>query len=125
MRSLKVIGLVSAITLGLSACGDSLKTKEELSKLSYKEFAIDFCTTAMSANLEQLELMADEKYVKQMRSLSTDDEFDRITAGVECSDVTLTKKTKRSVDYTIAKFSGKTGLVIAITKKDGFYSAGT
>ncbi len=124
MRLIRVTGFVSIMVLGLSACGDSLKTKEELSKLSYKDFAIDFCTTAMSANLEQLELMADEKYVKQMRSLSTDDEFDRITAGVECSEVTLTKKTKRGVDYTIAKFGGKTGLRIAITKKDGFYSAG-
>jgi len=106
----------------LTACSESLQTKEELSKLSYKEFAITVCEAATTANLEQLKAISDDKFFNQMQRMSKKNEFSEFVDNIDCSDVTMTEKTKGSKAFTIATFGGKAKFRIAINKKDGFHS---
>ncbi len=122
MKLLKVTGLVSMMVLGLSACGDSLKTNTELSQLSYEGFANTVCEAITSANFEQLKPIVDKKFFKQMQRMSKKKEFSEFTDNVDCSEVTLAEKSKGSKKFTLATFDGKAKFRFAIIKKDGFYS---
>lgn len=122
MKLIKVAGSVSLMLLGLSACSDSLKTQTELSELSYEGFANTVCEAVTSENFEQLKPIVHDKFFKQMQKLSRKKEFSGFVDNIDCSEVTLTEKTKNRKNFTLATFSGKAKFRIAIIKKDGFYS---
>jgi len=122
MKLLRVTGLVSIMVLSLSACGDSLKIQEELGQLSYEGFANAMCEAITSANFEQLKPNVDDKFFKRMEKISKKDEFSDFVDNVDCSEVTLTEKSKGSKKFTLATFGGKAKFRFAIVKKDGFYS---
>lgn len=122
MNFLKVTGLVSVLTLSLSACSDSFKTNEELSMLSYEDFSNTVCDAIVSANFEQLKPIVDDKFFKRMKKMSNNNEFSEFVDNVNCSEVTLTERTKGSKKFTLATFSGKAKFRFAIIKKDGIYS---
>mgnify|MGYP006145822041 CR=1 FL=1 len=122
MKFLKVIGIASFVSFGLSACGDSLKTQKELSEFSYEEFANTICNAITDANLEQLKSNVDDKFFKRMQKISNKDEFSDFVDNIDCSEVTLTEKSKGSKKFTLATFGGKAKFRFAIIKKDGFYS---
>jgi len=119
---LKVTGLVSVLTLSLSACSDSFKTNEELSTLSYEDFSNTVCDAIVSENFEQLKPIVDDNFFKRMKKISKKDEFSEFVDNVDCSEVTLTERTKGSKKFTLATFSGKAKFRFAIIKKDGIYS---
>jgi hypothetical protein len=122
MRLIRVTGLVSMMVLGLSACGDSLKTKAELSKLSYEGFANTVCEAVISSNFEQLKPIIDNKFFKQIERMSKKNKFSEFVDNVDYSEVTLTEKTKNRRNFNLATFGGKAKFRFAIIKKDGFYS---
>lgn len=122
MDFLKVTGLVSVLALGLSACSDNLKTKEDLKHYSYADFSTTVCEAIKDANSEQLALIADKKFVASMKKLSRQKEFSEFVDIIDCSEVTLSEHTKNRKVFTIATFAGKAKFQIAIIKKDGFYS---
>ena len=122
MNFLKVTGLVSVLTLSLSACSDSFKTNEELSTLSYEDFSNTVCDAIVSENFEQLKPIVDDNFFKRMKKISKKDEFSEFVDNVDCSEVTLTERTKGSKKFTLATFSGKAKFRFAIIKKDGIYS---
>ena len=122
MKFLKVTGLVSVLTLSLSACSDGFKTNEELSLLSFEDFSNTVCDAIVSENFEQLKPIVDDKFFKRMKKISKKGEFSEFVDNVNCSEVTLTERTKGSKKFTLATFSGKAKFRFAIIKKDGIYS---
>ncbi len=122
MKLLMVTGVVSSMILSLSACSDGFKTNEELSMLSYEDFSNTVCDAIVSENFEQLKPIVDEKFFKRMMKISKKDEFSEFVDNVDCSEVTLTERTKGSKKFTLATFSGKAKFRFAIIKKDGIYS---
>ena len=122
MKLLMVTGVVSSMILSLSACSDGFKTNEELSMLSYEDFSNTVCDAIVSENFEQLKPIVDEKFFKRMMKISKKDEFSEFVDNVDCSEVTLTERTKGSKKFTLATFSGKAKFRFAIIKKNGIYS---
>lgn len=122
MNFLKVTGLVSVLTLSLSACSDSFKTNEELGLLSYEDFSKTVCDAIVSENFEQLKPIVDDNFFKRMKKISKKDEFSEFVDNVNCSEVTLTEGTKGNKKFTLATFAGKAKFRFAIIKKDGIYS---
>ena len=122
MRLFKITGVVSMMVLSLSACGDGLKTQKELSEYSYEGFANTICNAITDANLEQLKPNVDDKFFKRIQKISKKDEFSDFVDNVDCSEVTLTEKSKGSKKFTLATFGGKAKFRFAIIKKDGLYS---
>lgn len=119
----KMLLTLPILALSLSACSDDLKTQEQLSQLSYEEFANTICNAIADENLGQLKPNVDDKLFKDIQKASKKGELADFTDGVDCSEVTLTEKSKRSKKFTLATFGGKARFGFAIIKKDGFYSA--
>ncbi len=117
----KMMLTLPLLTLSLTACGDSLKTQKELSELSYEGFANTICNAITGTNLEQLKPNVDDNFFKRMKKISKKDEFSDFVDNIDCSEVTLTEKSKGSKKFTLATFGGKAKFRFAIMKKDGFY----
>ncbi|SET78530.1 hypothetical protein [Thalassotalea agarivorans] len=96
MKLLKVTGLVSFGLLSLSACGESTKTKDELSKLSIDEYAVNVCQAFVDGNIDQLRLMYDAKLFERVEKKITPDLKWYVKRQEKLGECVITKSKKYS-----------------------------
>jgi len=123
MRLFKVTGLVSMMTLGLSACGNEVLTKQEVNSLPLQQFAIAACTSVLAENFEQLEIMMEEKYFTELKNLHDKEEgyWSNLSNKVTCT--IESQKTIKAFGFKSEMFkfnSSANGVLnISIAEADG------
>jgi len=123
MRLFKVTGLVSMMALGLSACGNEVLTKQEVNSLPLQQFAITACTSVLAENFEQLEVMMEEKYFTELKSLHDKEQnsWDGLLSKITCT--IESQKTIKAFGFKseMIKFNSSANgvLNISIAEADG------
>ena len=119
----KIIPLSLLFTLTLTACGESIKTKEELSKLSLEEFAVNACNAFQGQNLEQLEHMVDDNFslLQSLEKQFKHEEFEDFIDEVDCSSPKVVSQEEKNKVHARADFEDQPRFKISFVKENGFY----
>ena len=104
----KIIPLSLLLTLTLSACGESIKTKEELSQLPIEEYSVEVCQAILDMNLDQLSHMLSERELSDLQDeineKSIDFLKDYLEDRVKCDDAKVKlHKERRGYNSYIAR----------------------
>lgn len=104
MKKIAVVSLLAIAGTGITACGDTVVSQQELSELTVGEFALKACEAIREVNYEQLQEMLEvrelEKLNKEIKEQGSESALAAIIEKRLTCEITNSKVKRDRDDYT-------------------------
>jgi len=104
MKGIAVVSLLALAGIGITACGDTVVSQQELSELTVGEFALKACEAIREVNYEQLQEMLEvrelEKLNKEIKEQGSESALAEIIEKRLTCEITNSKVKRDRDDYT-------------------------
>lgn len=127
MKNIAVVSLLAISGIGITACGDTVVSQQELSDLTADEFALKACDAIREVNYEQMQEMLTarelEKLNKEIKEQGSENALSAIIKKRLDCKITSSKVKKDRDDYTDHEFKfSKSEIEVRREKSSGNYS---